>query len=69
MAVFALFHGYAHGAEAVGNIAAYMTGFALVTAVLHIGGIVIGRGLLRMREATSLVGGLIAGAGVYLLGA
>lgn len=69
VALFALFHGHAHGAEAVGNIGAYMAGFALVTAALHVGGIALGRALMDARRATTLAGGLIAAAGVYLVGA
>ncbi len=67
VALFALFHGHAHGAEAVGNIVAYMAGFAIVTAALHVAGIVLGRALVRMRHATSVTGGLIAAAGAFLL--
>lgn len=69
VALFALYHGHAHGAEAVGAIAAYMTGFALVTAALHAGGIVLGTALLRARPAATATGSLIAAAGAYLLAA
>lgn len=65
--LFALYHGHAHGAEAAGGIAAYMAGFALVTASLHIGGIVLGTALLKYRRASSLAGGLIAAAGTWLM--
>lgn len=69
IALFALFHGHAHGAEAAGSIGAYMAGFALVTAALHAGGIVIGSALIRIRHASTLVGGAVAAAGAYLLAA
>lgn len=67
VALFALFHGHAHGSEAVGNIGAYMAGFAVMTAALHVGGILIGKALVNLRLATSVAGGLIAAAGAYLL--
>jgi urease accessory protein len=67
VAFFAIYHGHAHGAEAVGSIAAYMTGFALVTASLHIGGIVLGMMLQHLRHAPAVAGGLIAAAGAWLL--
>lgn len=69
VALFALFHGHAHGAEAVGNIGAYMAGFALVTAALHVAGMALGRALATAESAAKVAGGLIAAAGVYLMGA
>jgi urease accessory protein len=43
VAAFAVFHGHAHGSELGGATAfAYAAGFALATAVLHAGGVVIG---------------------------
>jgi len=72
---FAIFHGYAHGAEmpTVANPYTYTAGFMTGTAVLHVLGLVMGdiarhyqRGKLLMR----LSGGAIAGIGaVFLLGA
>jgi len=48
--VFALFHGYAHGTEAMGlQGAGYMAGFAIATAVLHLAG--IGFAYLMTRNA------------------
>ena len=40
VAFFALFHGFAHGQEvpAAGTILAYLAGFTLATAVLHVAG-------------------------------
>ncbi len=67
MALFAIYHGYAHGAEAVGSISGYMAGFALTTTILHIGGIALGVSLLATRLGPSVFGGLVAGAGAYLL--
>ena len=72
--VFAIFHGYAHGAEmpASAGGSAYAAGFVLATALLHIGGIalgfLIGRAGERLGQYTYRVGGaLIALAGVALL--
>jgi urease accessory protein len=73
--VFAIFHGYAHGAEmpVVATALTYALGFMTGTALLHIMGVIIGdisqqyeRGKLLLRGA----GVLIAGTGAaYLLGA
>lgn len=69
VALFAVYHGHAHGAEASGSIAAYMAGFALTTASLHFAGIGLGSAILRLRFATPVLGGAIAAAGAYLLAA
>jgi urease accessory protein len=69
---FAIFHGYAHGAEMplVANPYTYAVGFMTGTAVLHIAGLVLGdiarhyqRGKLMLRVG----GGAIAGVGVAFL--
>lgn len=67
VALFAVWHGHAHGAEATGAIAAYMAGFALTTTALHVAGIGLGLALARVRIAATLTGGIIAAAGAYLL--
>lgn len=67
VAVFAIYHGHAHGSEAVGSIVGYMAGFALTTATLHVAGIAAGLGLMRLRLVSGLLGAGIAAAGVYLL--
>lgn len=72
VAVFAVFHGAAHGAEmptdATGAI--YAAGFLAATGLLHIVGIGLGislNHLAPMRDAISRVaGGAIAIAGVFL---
>ena len=69
VALFAVYHGHAHGAAASGSIAAYMAGFALTTASLHFAGIGLGSAILRLRFATPVLGGAIAAAGAYLLAA
>jgi len=68
--VFALFHGYAHGAEMPGSASglAYGLGFVAATASLHLLG--IGLGLFAQRFASARMvryaGGAIAVCGVYL---
>lgn len=71
VAVFALFHGYAHGAEMAGtSLLAFGAGFVLSTALLHGAGLWL---TLRTRElgerayaAIRLSGGVIAGIGLAL---
>lgn len=65
-ALFALFHGFAHGAEAAGGIAAYMAGFAISTAAIHLAGVGLGLALTGRRLAEGAVGGAIAAAGLFL---
>jgi urease accessory protein len=67
---FAIFHGYAHGAEmpiAIGA-ASYTFGFALATALLHLAG--MGIGMLLWKTNVQVIGrfagGAIAVSGVYL---
>lgn len=74
VAVFALFHGYAHGAELprAADPVAYSLGFVLATGLLHVAGIALG--LLRQwRGGTGALrvgGGLVAAVGlVFLAGA
>jgi len=69
--VFAVFHGYAHGAEIpVGSDAViYSLGFALATALLHGAGIVAGRislgrpGVMRLAGAAVTVTGIAIALG------
>ena len=68
--VFAIFHGYAHGAAMPGSASslAYGFGFVAATAGLQLSG--IGLGLLAQRVASARLvryaGGAIAACGVYL---
>ncbi|MCF7971015.1 MAG: HupE/UreJ family protein [Methylococcaceae bacterium] len=68
--IFAIFHGYAHGAEMPASISAasYAVGFALATAMLHVVG--IGLGILmqktNLQTVNRFAGGAIALSGVYL---
>jgi urease accessory protein len=73
--IFALFHGHAHGLE-LGEVAgaldaaAYVLGFLVATAGLHVVGALIGFIALRTAGGALLLrlsGGIIATIGVYLL--
>jgi urease accessory protein len=68
--LFALCHGYAHGAEMPVNASgfAYGLGFVAMTAMLHLAG--IGWGLAMQKIASEkmlrLTGGAVAACGLYL---
>jgi urease accessory protein len=71
VAAFAIFHGYAHGAElpAGADAAAYSRGFVTATGLLHIAGIALG---LTVRWPAGRIGvrgtgAAIAGAGLLFL--
>ena len=67
---FALFHGFAHGAEMplAAGAASYTFGFALGTALIHVTGAAGGLLLHRLKVANlvRLAGGAIALSGLYL---
>lgn len=71
VAVFAVFHGYAHGAELSpgASAVAYSAGFVVATGLLHGLGILIG--LVHKwpsgRRVLRVLGGLIVGAGVFFM--
>ncbi len=71
VALFALFHGYAHGRELprVADPVYYSMGFMLATGLLHVVGISIG--LIHSRPAgpavTRTIGGGVAMAGMWFL--
>jgi urease accessory protein len=64
---FAIFHGYAHGAELpqAANPLLYTAGFMVATGLLHVGGIVLGLAI-RWPTGTQIVRGL--GALISLVG-
>lgn len=73
IAVFAVFHGYAHGVELPHAVdpGSYSIGFVVATGVIHIVGIGIGfvlGGLWRGQLSRSL-GGAIAATGLYFAAA
>lgn len=71
VAIFAVFHGYAHGKElpSAADPVGYSVGFVLCTGMLHVAG--IGLGVLNKRpggeRVTRGMGAAIAAAGVYFL--
>lgn len=71
VAVFAVFHGYAHGQELphAASPAAYAAGFVLATGLLHLTGIAIGAVLALPwgRTAVRAAGAVIAVLGLWIL--
>jgi urease accessory protein len=71
VAVFAVFHGYAHGKElpSAADPVSYSVGFVLATGLLHVSGICLG--LLNERPngvvATRSLGAVIAVMGAWFL--
>jgi urease accessory protein len=71
VALFAVFHGYAHGKElpSAADPVSYSAGFVLATGLLHASGICLG--FLNDRPngvvATRSVGGIIAALGAWFL--
>ena len=71
VAVFAIFHGYAHGKElpSAADPIGYSVGFVLATGLLHLAG--IGLGLINARPGGMMVtrglGALIALCGVFFM--
>lgn len=67
---FAIFHGFAHGAEMPAAMAAasYTAGFALATALLHLAGmgLSIYMSKINLPAVSRFAGGAIAFSGVYL---
>jgi len=69
-AAFAVFHGYAHGAELAPGQAflTYGTGFVLTSAGLHLAGIGLGRGSARLSaNGPRLLGWGVSAAGLMVL--
>lgn len=67
--LFAISHGFAHGVEmpALGEPWQYALGFVLSTAVLHGGGLLLGRGLQKQALWLRAVGALVAASGVWMM--
>lgn len=62
VALFGLFHGWAHGAEAGGAALAFAPGFVLATVLLHAAGVGLGRSAMAARG----LGLVTAAAGLVL---
>lgn len=69
VALFALSHGFAHGAEmpALGEPWQYALGFVASTAVLHSCGLLLGRGLQKQVLWLRALGALVAASGVWMM--
>lgn len=67
IAVFASAHGYAHATEATGNAVAYLAGFLISTAALHLAGIGIARAVATQPLAQRALGAGITLSGLWLM--
>jgi urease accessory protein len=65
--LFAMFHGHAHASEATGGVYAYIIGFSIATAFIHVTGIGIGKVISQNRLARFAVGEAVTAAGAYIL--
>lgn len=74
--LFALFHGHAHGTELPAisetflDVIAYVFGFLVATATLHLIGALIGQSMVNTKRGENILrfaGVLIAGVGVFLV--
>jgi urease accessory protein len=68
---FALFHGFAHGAEMPATASGWLygAGFVIATVGLHLAGIGLGLAMQKMNSPVPvrIVGGAMALGGAYLL--
>ncbi|MBK5924671.1 urease accessory protein UreJ [Rhodovulum sulfidophilum] len=70
IALFGACHGHAHASETTGAALAYLGGFLLSTAALHLIGIAVARGVADLRAARMLrgaAGGTLLASGAWLL--
>jgi urease accessory protein len=69
VALFAIFHGYAHGAEmnGFGSAWQYAIGFTLATAALHGVGLMLGAGLDKQTWWQRAAGVSVAASGVWMI--
>jgi urease accessory protein len=67
IAVFASAHGHAHATEAAGNAFAYLAGFLIATAALHLVGIGIARMVATQPMAQRALGAGITLSGLWLM--
>lgn len=68
VAIFAIFHGHAHGAEVpnLDNPASYVIGFTIASAVLHLIGVGIGS-IAKTTRVRGLLGAGCAGIGLHMV--
>lgn len=69
VALFALFHGYAHGAEMplLGSAWQYGIGFIVSTAALHGVGLVLGKGMDKKGWLLRAAGAMVAASGAWMM--
>ncbi|WP_135449989.1 HupE/UreJ family protein [Tabrizicola caldifontis] len=67
IAVFASAHGHAHATEAAGNAFAYLAGFLISTAALHLAGVGIARAVAARPVVQQAMGAGIALSGLWLM--
>lgn len=67
IAVFASAHGHAHATEVQGNALAYLAGFLIATATLHLVGIGIARSVAARPALQRAMGAGIALSGLWLM--
>lgn len=67
VAIFAFYHGHAHGAEipSLANPAAFIAGFMAASAILHLLGVSIGA-ITRKPSTRALLGAGCAGVGLHM---
>lgn len=67
IAAFATAHGHAHATEAAGNALAYLAGFLISTAALHLAGIAIARAVAARPLVQQAMGAGIALSGLWMM--
>lgn len=67
IALFASAHGHAHATEAAGNAFAYLAGFLISTAALHLAGIGIARAVATRPLVQQALGAGIAASGLLMM--
>ncbi|WP_027854265.1 HupE/UreJ family protein [Marinobacterium litorale] len=65
-AIFAVFHGFAHGAEASGSLLSFGVGFIATSAALHLSGALVTRALAKLPMLIRSAGAAIAASGVLM---
>lgn len=73
IAVFAIFHGFAHGQELPNAVdpASYAIGFVVATGMIHVAGVGLGLAIKKLYDGAlaRALGAVIAAAGIYFLAA
>ncbi len=69
VALFAFFHGFAHGVEIPAHAVAwrYIAGFVLSTALLHAIGVLLGSAMMKWKPALPATGAMLFAGGGWML--